>query len=138
MSDWIAESISSSSVIGRFSWIATAMGEGEAGLLDLRLLRRSDVIVPGPFLLRDVFPVEEAIRRTLDGEAVRAGAMGGVCIRSGGVEGTGFRRSCCACCCGETFRRRSPSCLRNESTWGVEPRRLRQWRSMSSGESERE
>lgn len=91
--DWIAESISSSSVIGRLSWIAASMGDGVVDF-GWGLERRSEVIFPGPFLGRVL--VVEVMRRTLEGEGVREGT-GGVWIR-GEAAATGTRRCCCCCC----------------------------------------
>jgi len=69
-----AESISSSSVKGRFSDAAVCTGFAGCGFGFG--LPRSEVSVPGPFLGRFVDScLEETIRNTLEGEEVRDGTF---------------------------------------------------------------
>lgn len=113
-----AESISSSSVNGRFSETAFAIGISWGGFGFG--LPKSEVNFPGPFLRCAGF---EVIRRTLEGDGVREVSVDDNPREAEGESGIGVWRWVC----GDGFGvRLSLSCLRKVSTWGDEPRRLRQ------------
>ena len=130
-----AESISSSSVRGRPSSIALAVGFGRVLGFGLP---RSEVSFPGPFFF--CWVGLEVIRRTFDGEGVRECSVDERREWEGDMGTGSCSRGCCVGCfvAGLGGFRRSFSSLRNISTCGNEPRRLRQWRFESSGGSVRE